>query len=249
MSNKKTAGKNSRSFQYSASFTCPETERPEPGYDFDQAKSRLRDGFEAIIKAAAGLPAETLFNDYLALEMVRRPDRLAEANYPRHLLKYLKLVAIGHSLSEDEPSWPSGVDPAGKFSAPVIILATRRHYLAHLDAKLDQLWPKSRAAYEMTCLKQIKPITVQSRLKKMQLTPNQDGRPKANFITALYPTPQGPGFFPQKAFHEYAAALGFEADYIQNTKGLNILKIKVRGEGAALPALAEFTFIREILPG
>lgn len=140
----------------------------EPGYDFEEARNHLLGRFTEVAAWVRGLPEGASPDDYLVIKVVLHPDRLAQANFPRHFLRYLKLSILGShefktrlkksfdSAGEQANGPLGGVDgqfpPIARRRTISLYVAGCKEDMAAVAQKFRDIRPDSPAARQMACL-------------------------------------------------------------------------------------------------
>lgn len=225
---------------------CPTAEKPDPGYDLEESRLNLIENFQSIIDALKDKPTNTMPQSYLTFEMVMHPERTSEINYPRALIKYLKLACLIHYRRPITPRSYFGNEAELPGNGTIVLLLScQKKYLTEIPEKLKKLWPGCRAKFEMANVEKAQVLEPHNRLDPATTalaTPTE--QQDELFGAILLSFPNG-----QNAIGElcnYAAPIGFSiVECLPYNKRGDVV-VCLKGPRARLVDLAEFQFIHSI---
>jgi hypothetical protein len=229
---------------------------PERGYPVEDAKAIAAQGLAMVKEEFGTLPSSLAPGGFVLIELIRHPERQKNINFPKNLIKKLKLIPI--EILEGTVTVRSSFNHQNYGNEPQLttrILATaQRRGLKSSETVLTNLRPESREGAELACLEAIRPFKASvPSLPRSRLTMvGEDSL--AQFLASLYPIP-GERLRLEKGFTSLAKKLGFgplselgqgRAIRFPGKAKAHLLEIRLLGPVLNVFELVKFTLLESI---
>lgn len=216
---------------------------PSSVYTFDESLERLGPQIEALSVELDNLPSAACPGDYGVIKMALNPSYIAKSHYPKSLLKWAGLDALGSRTIRILPErWSRKAVPT-EVTTTELLVAGKRSTFRSLYDHLAEITDRPQVAEDFSHIEKMATFMASERIVGIV-------QPQTHYFEVGLHLLDDPAeaVWQQQSFVKYAQNLGMEVFSKMNFKVGSLWFVPMKGDPDQLEIIAEFVFVRVIRP-